>query len=307
MLLRTRDKGTQETRSDLGLAQAAAGGDPQARQQVNELVHPMIVFQLAKFCKRYCGSHRSLYRCSLPAQRWGSADREALLCEWGNGGYGWMLMDLTNDQRLLAFEGRDGASLKSYLFCIINSLPFYQRWQEWRLGRRMHIPDYVAALHAQAPAVFRAMRKHESMAQIASDLALAEAEVRDIARRIFMELNTRKSLWLLDSQQEHSLEEIEEQGHEPAYEATDFVGLQLGERLRSARAGLEPLEQFVLQSMVVEQRDALSVLSALQADGEAQVLGPWDRQRLYYFKRKCLARLARLSGVLDDEQHNNLR
>ena len=126
----------------VALARDAAAGNDRARKKINELAHPMIAYQTDRFCKRFCAENKYLYRCSLESP-WGNAPRDALLCEWGNASYGWMLNDLTSENRLTRFKGTHGARIQDYLYRIANSLPFYERWKDWRFGRRIRVPDYV--------------------------------------------------------------------------------------------------------------------------------------------------------------------
>ena len=103
------------------LARNAAGGNSDARKQVNELINPIINYQTDRFCKRFCAENKCLSRCTLPSS-WGNAPKDALFCEWGNASYAWMLNDLTNEKRLLQFEGKNGARLQDYIYRIANSL-----------------------------------------------------------------------------------------------------------------------------------------------------------------------------------------
>ncbi len=62
----------------------------------------------------------------------------------------------------------------------------------------------------------------------------------------------------------------------------------------------DPVEQFVLETVVIEERDAMNVLEALkQTRNNIKEDIPTERldgQQLYYFKRVTLAKLARISG-----------
>jgi hypothetical protein len=68
------------------------------------------------------------------------------------------------------------------------------------------------------------------------------------------------------------------------------------EQMSQAWSHLDPLEQFVLEALVVNEQDAKSVLAALQKldipikPGVA--VQDSDIQQLYYFKRKALKKLS---------------
>ena len=70
------------------------------------------------------------------------------------------------------------------------------------------------------------------------------------------------------------------------------------EHLRQAWAGLDPVEQFVLEAMIVEEQDAGDVLDALRTLDVSIKAGvsatETNVQQLYYFKRKALSRLGLL-------------
>ena len=136
----------------LHIARIAAQGDAAARKIVNELVYNIIAYHNDRFCKRFCREHKYYYVCTLP-KPWGSPPNDASLCEWGNASYAWMLEDLTNPNRLLNYEGQHGARLNDYIYRIANSLPFYERWKDWRFGRRVQVPSYIQDMGPAAASV----------------------------------------------------------------------------------------------------------------------------------------------------------
>jgi hypothetical protein len=81
----------------------------------------------------------------------------------------------------------------------------------------------------------------------------------------------------------------------------DPAHLERGEQLHQAWQHLSAVEQFVLEAMVIDEQDANDVLEALKKlnirikDNVAPQ--DTDRQQLYYFRRKTLARLAQLTGI----------
>ena len=295
--------------SDICLAQRAVDGEAQARQQVSQLAEPIINYQTSRFCKRFCNDQRFYYRCTLPVP-WGNPPEDALLCEWGNASYCWMLDDLTNGNRLRRFKGDQASGLKGYLFAIANSIAFYERWKDWRFGRRVYVPTYIQALDPDAVKVFFAMQAGNEIAFIAQKLAKPESTIKSIAHRILIELTKRNRLHLLDpphivsltglrSDSDDQENEYELQGDIPSHDTAPEEN-ETREQLAHAWQQLSAVEQFVLEAMVIEQQDAVDVLAGLSRLNVSVVEGvaadKVDRQQLYYFRRKTIAKLAKLMG-----------
>lgn len=297
---------------DVALARRAAQGDADSRRRVTLIADPIIRDQTDRFCKRFCKDNRFRYTCTLPSP-WGGARKGAPLCEWGNASYAWMLDDLTAPPRLQRYEGTHGARLRDYLFHIANSLPFYERWKNWRFGRRVHVPTYVRDMDADAAKIFLALRSGDHVALIAQKLARAEAEVDALAQRIVIELTRRRRLHLLnpavtvsltgldtDDDDDATARDADVASEDPAPEMRDAR-----QRLARGWAQLDAVEQFVLEAMVVEEQDANDVLDALRrldlSISPGVPAANTDRQQLYYFRRKTLAKLTRLSGLVEEE------
>lgn len=296
---------------DVDLARKAAAGDAGARAAVSAIAHPIVSHQTNAFCKRFCGDNRHQYACTL-FTTWGLKEGGAPMCEWGNGSYAWMLDDLTGSPRLGRFEGRDGATLSSYLFTIANSRPFYERWKDWRFGRRTRVPAYVQALDPAAGLLFLMLRDGHELPAIAQAVGISEARAEVLAARIIEALMERKRLYLLVKNREQSLtgvgagsdddEAAGAQGDLPSFDPDP----EADERLRMLGAGwaqLEPLEQYVLEAMLVDGLAANEVLAALQRMGisvrEGVAPEDMDPQQVFHFRRKALKKLARLSGLLE--------
>ncbi len=291
----------KDPQQQLELARRAAQGNREAQQSVNEIAQPVIEFQSSRFCQRFCRQNQHLYRCSL-SKPIGSAVADAALCEWGNASYGWMLDDLCKPERLQKYEGRNRASLFDYIYSIANSLPFYERWKDWRFGRRQQVPTYIRELGGQAPAVFYAMRGNQPIAQIAQITGLAATEAETLASEIVLQLTRRHKLYLLDPPQEVSLTLVGAGGDEASMHQRDVAvddeeveAQEQRDHLRQAWSKLDAVEQFVLEAMIIEEQDADDVLQALRALDLSIKTGveakQTNRQQLDYFKRKALSRL----------------
>ncbi len=290
----------QSVQSQQTLAQHAAAGEEIARRHVNELVEPVINYQSGRFCKRFCRENKFNYRCTLNPPITQSV-KSAGLCEWGNASYGWMLNDLCSRQRLLKYEGRNGASLFAYLYQIANSLPFYERWKDWRFGRHIHVPTYIQELGSHAGRVFLLLRSNESIENIAQTLSLSLVKTEKLCQQVVLLLTQKQRLHLLNPPMNISLtESADDSSSTHQKDLADYdepaESLQQKQQLNDAWKKLNSVEQFVIEALTIEEQDAKHVLQALIKmdisikDGvEAK---DTSVQQLYYFRRKTLAKLA---------------
>ncbi len=292
------DEVTAETH--LELARAAAAGDEAFRKEVNTLVHPLIDYHTSILCKRFCGQNRYQFRCTL-SQPVGSPPADAAWCEWGNASYGWMLDDLASPARLSKYQAKNGATLFDYLYRIANSLPFYERWKDWRFGRRVLVPSYIQSIDPLAAKVFYALRAGTTLELIAQQLGTAENQVAAISRQIVNSLAQRHRLHLLDNPKSESLthySDDDQSSHQHDVPYEDHMAEQDMEsaRVNQAWGHLDAIEQFVLEALVINEQDAGAVLAALQTMDISIKKGvdasQTNVQQLYYFKRKALHKLA---------------
>ncbi|WP_455205524.1 hypothetical protein [Kaarinaea lacus] len=298
-------KPDNDNNDQLQLAQNAAAGDADARAVVNKIAHAMISYQTDRFCKRFCRENQYLYQCTLPSS-WGSPPQQASLCEWGNASYAWMLEDLTNEKRLLRFEAKHGACLGDYLYRIANSLPFYERWKDWRFGRKVHVPTYIQDIDPHAAKAFLALRSGDSISNIAQKIAQSEDYTETLCHKIIVLLTQKNRLHLLDPPKTVSLTDLNHGSDDedrsgvadlPSHDP-DFETEQAKKLLQQAWQHLDAVEQYVLEAMLIDELDANDVLIALKKldisikDGVTPA--DLNRQHLYYFRRKTLAKLAKL-------------
>lgn len=283
------------------LAQAAASGEAKPRAQVNQMIHPVIDYHCNLFCKRFCEQNRYRYRCSL-SKPWGNLSEQDALCEWGNASYGWMLNDLTSARRLQQYQAKNGASLFDYLYRIANSLPFYERWKDWRFGRRVNVPTYIIDIDDNAKSIFYALQSGQDLQMIAQKLQLPLQQVETITRKIVIELTRHHRLYLLDTPSTQSLtvsgdHEADDSTHQMDIAVRDDSNQKQDQREQINRAWqtLDAVEQFVLEALVIDEQDAKQVLKALSKLDIVIKQGVSAQQtsiqQLYYFKRKALAKL----------------
>lgn len=229
---------------------------------------------------------------------------DAAWCEWGNASYGWMLNDLSRDKRLLKYQGINGASLFDYFYQIANSQPFYERWKDWRFGRKIHVPTYIQSLSPDAASVFLGIRAGDDLAMLAQKISRPLVDIEQLAQSIIKILTQKQRLHLLNPPRLVSMTETPDDGEveleDRQIELASYdeaIDVQEDrQRLRQAWAKLDTLEQFVLEALLIDELDAEDVLAALRKLNLSIKKGVpaehTDRQQLYYFRRKTLARLA---------------
>jgi len=292
------------TEQQLAMAKAAASGDEPARKMVNSVVHPLIDYQTSRFCKRFCSENQHLYRCTLKPPM-GSLRKDVAWCEWGNASYGWMLNDLSHEKRLLKYQAINGAKLFDYFYQIANSLPFYERWKDWRFGRKVHVPTYIKSLSPDASSIFLSLRSGESINFIAQKLSKSIEDTESLVQRIICLLTEKNRLHLLNPPKLVSMTESDDTDSEQADRQTDLTSFDEAfdiqedkQRLQLAWSKLEAVEQYVLEALLIEEQDADDVLHALRTMQLSIKKGvdaeQTNRQQLYYFRRKTLDRLASL-------------
>ena len=291
----------ERNRENLRLAQDAADNDVSARKEVNALIEPIIDYQTNRYCKRFCKENRTQFKCTLKSPV-SNAPVDASLCEWGNGSYAWMLNDLSSTSRLKKYQANNNATLFDYCYVIANSLPFYERWKDWRFGRKVHVPTYIQALGKKAVAVFYALRSQQPLEHISQQTSMPLEQARQLSREIIKLLTRKNKLYLLKPAQDISLSQHEAddkaQSTLESETATYDESIEIQEEnllLSKAWSSLNPVEQFVIEALVIEEQDADIVLNSLRKldisfkDGVA--VEDLDRQQLYYFRRKTLAKL----------------
>lgn len=299
---------------DLSLAEQAASGDQDARRQVNALVHDVIKQRTSCFCKKFCHENRRLYQCTIDT-KWGMHNDNAPLCAWGNHSYGWMLDDLTNENRLQKFEGRNNASLLHYLSTIAFSKEFFERWKNWRFNRRERVPTYIQDLDQDAALLFLWLRgSQDDIPNLAQRLGRCEGSVRELIGKIVAELQKRNRLYLLDPPREVSLSSVNNNDSdseddmsgdwEIPIEDIGIDDMELQNRIKDAWQKLDWQEQYVLEALIIDRVNAKHVLQALQDEeiylNENTPPDQLNLQHVYYFCRKALAKLKKIADIDDD-------
>ena len=303
--------------NDLALAKAAMLDNNEARATVVALVEPLIHRQTHRFCRKYCYEQNYQYKCTLQPPIGGSP-RDAMLCEWGNASFGWMLNDLTKENRLARYQGKNDASLMDYFFVIANSVPFFERWKDWRFDNFIYVPSYIQALEPNAKVIFRCLRRQLNQAQIQQETQLDAERVASLSKSIIKLLLQKGTMHLLTPSQKISYDEVSDpdttqsrDNEFPSYkEAHDIGDILETQAVKQAFEQLNPIEQFVISGFYVEELSAKNILKALSyirfegshfEDGKEEIN---DIQQLYYVRRKALKKLYSLfSTQLNYEYH----
>ncbi len=312
----TNPQSTIEQEPLQAILNKAVEGEPAARSTVNEVARPYIQFQTDKFCRRFCQNQHLSARCTLspPQGRPKLSKTSDTLCDKANASYGWMLDDLTNERRLQRIRAESIAQLAAYFKTTANSLPFYERWKNWRFDRRVHVPEYISEIDEYAKTVFLQLRAGNNFAMIAQALGADEARVRAIIDKILIELTQRKRLHLLNAPKTVTFSELSPSNHHADHNNTnEDSGSGIAEfedhtlspeklayslQIRKAWDKLDDVEQYIVESLVIENQDANTVLKTLAhleislKKNSSHIHN--DRQQLYYFKRKTLEKLQKI-------------
>lgn len=271
----------------------------------SEVVRPRVVH----FCKKYCFDNRRQYRCTVDPS-WSVAPRDSALCEWGNATYLWMLEELCSEKRLERVRTGAVSSVEGYWHTLVNSLPFWERFKDWRFQRRIRVPAYIKALDVDAHRIFWMLCDHDDVPNMAQRLGRNEQEVAQVARDIQRILHERGRTELLRRIEVISLTGlIDADGNETELPlpTTDVVpeDRELHAKVRAAYEKLTWQEQFIVDAMVTDGLSARAVLQAL-VDQNISLDGVTlphmlNVQHVYYFLRKVLSKVAKLAA-LDPEE-----
>jgi len=268
------------------------------------LIDRLIVPRVNKLCKEYCYQNRRQYKCTLD-KSWGSLDQQAALCDWGNGTYTWMLEELLHIRRLEKLVNAENAeSIQKYYSKIIHSLPFFERFKNWRFQRRIQIPSYIKAIDPLAHKVFWSLIDYDSVENMAQRLGRSEKDIATIIRKINIQLQKHNSRRLIEPAVLISMTSITSEVDDGVVEMDIADNTNNPEENALKQQTLRVLqmldwkEQFVVKSMIIQGISANDVLAVLVEQNISVVSGTEPEQQntaqLYYFLRKCITKLQTL-------------
>ena len=270
----------------------------------NTIQHELIDSHIQRLCKQLCYGNRFDYLCTLD-DKWSRPPTDAVLCEWGNASYDWMLSELEYLQKQNAINGREVLQKRNYYNKILSSTPFWERYKNWRFKRRLRVPDYIKALDPDARQVFWWLHDQDNAENIAQRLRRNSKEIKRLINDIQLELAKRHRSYLLEPDIEYSLETLNPVDSENFFSfETQPEKQELQQKIKYAYQQLSWLEQFVLDSMVVDGLKADSVLSALKSQSlslsEKLSCEQMNVQHVYYFLRKTISKLKETAGMQYD-------
>lgn len=269
------------------------------------ILDELINNKLNTLCKKYCFNNRFQYHCTIDLP-WGLNEPGNPLCEWGNASYAWILDELTHNNRLKKIQGENSSSITRYFSKIIHSITFIERFKNWRFQRRIRVPEYIKAIDIDAHKIFWGLCDNDHTRNIAQRLGREEQEVSEIITRINEELVKRKRSHLLDltpisslSPRKDDIEQDEET--QIATEDKTYEQFELESKVKDAYDQLTWLEQYIIDSMIIDGLSAKAVLDSFRKQNITvdEKIKPADMniQHVYYFFRKSLAKLKEITGI----------
>jgi len=256
---------------------------------------------IERLCKKLCYGNRVQYQCTLDTS-WSKTENGSALCEWGNASYEWMLSELLHLHRQNERNDRKITLIENYYRKIIHSVSFWERYKNWRFKRRLRVPDYIKVLDPDARKIFWWLHDQDTIANIAQRLGRNTADIRVLVSSIQNELSIRNRGYLLNPDVEVSLENLDPLESDEALKS--FVPedkIELHSKIKAAFQQLTWLEQFILDSMVVDNLQANSILAALKAQSislsDKHSPDEMNTQHVYYFLRKTIKKLRKLSDI----------
>jgi len=275
------------------------------REELFTILDELINTKLNTLCKKYCFKNRHQYHCTIDLL-WGLNEADNPLCEWGNASYAWILDELTHDNRLKKIKGENSSSITKYFSKIIHSITFIERFKNWRFQRRIRVPEYIKAIDIDAHKVFWGLCDNDHARNIAQRLGREEHEIGEIITRINEALVKRKRSHLLDLTQlsilpSHKEDNEQDTEAQIAIEDKTYEQIELESKVRDAYDKMTWLEQYIIDSMIIDGISAIAVLDSLRKQNitvdEKVPAADMNIQHVYYFFRKTLAKLKETTGI----------
>ncbi|MDH5231670.1 MAG: hypothetical protein OEY38_16540 [Gammaproteobacteria bacterium] len=275
---------------------------------VRETVFALLEKYLPNICKKYCFDNYRQFQCTLDSN-WGVFDSSVAFCEWGNALYAWSLEDLIGKDRSLALGDQPSKlAITKYFSKILFSVPFMERFKDWRFRRRIRVPAYIKAIDPDAYKVFWYLIDQADMESITQRIGRTIDDIACITKRIKQELMKRNKSHLLHQTTILSLTQIQQIDESasiflelPSLETTTIKQIEQRD-IHHAYQKLDWLEQYIIDAMVIDELKATSVLQVLkqQAICLNDTVQPesMNTQHIYYFLRKTLAKLKSLHKQL---------
>lgn len=276
------------------------------------VLQEIIEQHIDNMCKKLCFDSCNKFQCTLN-KNWGQAPKDAPLCEWGNGTYDWMLGELTNIQTQNLLKQRKIYAVENYFRKIVTSIPFWERYKNWRFQRRIRVPEYIKSIDIDACKVFWLLYDQHPVENIANKLSRAECDTRSLVNRIIKVLHERKKSYLLEKNTEFPLSNFTEGEDQEIWYAEGSCAhkaeLELRELVLKEYQRLTWQEQYILDVMVIDNLSAKAVLKTLQESAisldDKTSSNDLNIQSIYYFLRKTLIKLKKNSSLVKEDCYDN--
>ena len=255
-------------------------------------------------CKKYCANNRYEFLCTVDA-KWSRVSGEAVTCEWGNGSFEWMSQDLLKPSRIERLSQNTNTNWDAYFKTVLYSPQFLERWRDWRLGKRVKVPEYIRMIDRDAAKLFLWMRDNDDVPNMSQRLNRNEDEIQLVKSQIILELTKRGKLHTLVpiiTISISSRQNIEGESDDIATHDLSAEDIEQREMLKKGWEQLSAEERFVLEAMKLDDRNAKEILESLRFLNISIKKGvPPEKtteQQLYYFFRKSWTKLSEMSGLL---------
>ena len=277
-----------------------------------DILQSVIKQHINSLCKKFCFDNRYQYQCTID-KSWHKSPSNAVLCEYGNGTYDWMLVELShlkssNDKKNITITFLEG-----YYRKIVSSSIFFERYKNWRFQRRIRVPDYIKILDKDACKVFWGLYDQDVIENIAQKLKRKECEIKNIVNAIYVELHKRKRSYILSKNTEFSLDDeyVWDEYNGDALKSalndhSSVENITLKGDVMNAYKRLNWKEQYILDVMVIDELSASAVLQLLREQSisldDKVSSDDLNIQHVYYFLRKTIIKLKQTSRIEEVEQ-----
>lgn len=287
------------TITDIDLARLAAAGNTAAKTHIANLADPIAKHRSTKYCKRFCGSNRRHYFCTVDPQ-WGRPSENTPGCEWGTFSYFFFFDALAGPKTLLQFEGRNGATLTRYFRAIAGSIGLWERWKNERFERRTHIPLAVINLDPLAKRVYLMLLDRHAVPNIAQLLNQSENTIAALVRKIKRTLVEERRVYTESPEHVVSIDDLvngDVEDSDLGFEDHSIEEQEILDRVKVILVHLSQAELFILEAMVMENLSAESVLQELRSENlpikAGESIHDANINQIYYLRDKIVSRLQR--------------
>jgi len=275
----------------------------------NEIISQIVSENLTTFCKKLCANNCVKYQCTLD-NNLKIVESDKLLCEWGNGSYDWMVGELHQIQHQNDLKNRKIYFKDRYFRKIIHSVPFWERYKNWRFQRRIRVPEYIKALDPDASVVFWRLYDKDSIENIAQQLCRHTSEIKNLVKQIYAELVLRKRSHMLEQVVNYSLHgdyvQFDNGNTYPLSFQPSVDNVDIHHSVLTAYQQLDWQEQYILDVMVIDNLSATAVLKVLKEQSirldDKTDVQDLNIQHVYYFLRKTILKLKQKSNLTGGNQ-----